>query len=226
MRALGVGGVVVALFWSSAANAQRRGRRAARPPATQGEAAPSARDAEARNLYQAGRLAFDDGRFEEALTNFRRSFELSDRGELLYNIGAAADRLRRDQEALDAYEQFLVRAPTTPQRRNVEARIRVLRETVAATSSASPAPPIAAAVIPPESGPRQGSVTDASMMITPERPRARGQEVYETWWFWTIIGVVAAGAVVTGVLLSSQGAEQQPLVMGDFGNVVFTLRGP
>jgi tetratricopeptide (TPR) repeat protein len=59
-------------------------------------AAAESHDEEARALFQAGRRAFADARYEDALDRFRSAYELSHRPELLYNIGHAADRLRRD----------------------------------------------------------------------------------------------------------------------------------
>ena len=67
----------------------------AQPTGSPSTADPSA-DAEARAHYQAGQLAFDQGRFENALESFRMAYALSQRPELLYNIASAADRLRQD----------------------------------------------------------------------------------------------------------------------------------
>ena len=47
------------------------------------------RELEARQYFELGRLAFIDGRFEEALQAFERSYELSQRALLLFNIGSA-----------------------------------------------------------------------------------------------------------------------------------------
>jgi tetratricopeptide (TPR) repeat protein len=99
--------------------------------------AQASQDAEARMLFQAGELAFADGRFESALESFRRSYELSHRPELLYNIGTAADRLRRDAEAITAFEQFLAARPETPNRHEIEGRLAVLRRATAASSAGS-----------------------------------------------------------------------------------------
>lgn len=85
-------------------------------------------DNEARALFEAGRVAFDEGRFENALEYFERAYALSRRPQLLYNIGSAADRLRRDREALQHFEAFLQAVPNSPNRAHVEGRIRVLRQ--------------------------------------------------------------------------------------------------
>ncbi len=95
-------------------------------------------DDEARGLFLAGRSAFEGGRFEEALAHFRRAYELSDRPELLFNVGVSADRLRRDDEAREAFEVFLTRVPDAENREEIEGRLRVLR--ARAEAAVAPAP--------------------------------------------------------------------------------------
>ena len=86
-------------------SAQRGRGRSSDAETTAVVASPSGpRETEARALFEAGRQAFTDGRFEDALQRFSQSYELSHRAELLFNIGQAADRLRRDAEALAAFE--------------------------------------------------------------------------------------------------------------------------
>ncbi len=97
-------------------------------------------DEEARALFTAGSTAFDNARYEEALGYFQRAYELSHRSALLYNIGIAADRLRRDREALGAFEQFLEETPEHPRRRDVEVRVEVLRRAVADAEARGEAP--------------------------------------------------------------------------------------
>lgn len=83
---------------------------------------------EARLVYEAGTVAFADARYEEALERFRTAYELSPRVRLQYNIGLAADRLRRDDEALAAFELFLRDSPPDAQGvADAEVRVRVLR---------------------------------------------------------------------------------------------------
>ncbi len=95
----------------------------ASPAAAQGD-----EDSEARGLFLAGEAAFQGGRFEEALEHFERAYELSERPELLYNIGTTAERLRIDARAIEAYERFLEQLPESSLRANVEGRLRLLRE--------------------------------------------------------------------------------------------------
>lgn len=84
-------------------------------------------DAEARSLFEAGRTAFRDGRFEAARDHFQHAYDLSQRPELLYNIASANDRLRNDAAALADFERYLEEVPDAPNRAEVEARIVALR---------------------------------------------------------------------------------------------------
>jgi tetratricopeptide (TPR) repeat protein len=91
-------------------------------------------EAEARAVFEAGTAAFADSRYDDALGYFQRAYALSNRHELLYNIAITADRLRQDQVALEAFEQFVARVPGHARRRDAEARIEVLRRTIAEPS--------------------------------------------------------------------------------------------
>lgn len=85
---------------------------------------------EARLDFEAGTAAYDAGRFEEALARFQHAYELTSSPDLLYNIATVLDRLRRDEEALAAYERFLAARPDTGDRPNIEARVRALRAAI------------------------------------------------------------------------------------------------
>jgi tetratricopeptide (TPR) repeat protein len=94
-------------------------------------------DEEARGLHLAGTAAFEGGRFEEALAHYERAYELSGRPELLFNVGVAAERLRRDERALEAFEAYLEALPDAPNRPSVESRMEVLRSAIAASSQSA-----------------------------------------------------------------------------------------
>ena len=118
----------VLFFAALPAEAQRRRT----PPPEQPAAGTNSRDDEARMLFEAGRVAYSAGRFDDALGYFRRAYEISGRAVLLYNVGSAADKLRQDAVALDALRRYLEAVPTAENREEVEARIRVLAGVVAA----------------------------------------------------------------------------------------------
>jgi len=108
---------------------------AASPPAESAD-----RTDEAKALFAAGRAAFDSGRFADALDYFERSYAISKRPGLLYNIGIVRDRLRDDKRALEAYEAYLAAVPDASNRAEVETRASAIRAALARQQEAAPAP--------------------------------------------------------------------------------------
>lgn len=138
--------VVVGLGWGSASLAF------AQPETAE---TSTGGDVEAREAFEQGREAYEDGRFEEALVLFRRSHRLSGNPVLLYNVALAADRLRRDREALDAYRSYLDEVDDARHRPSVEARIAILEDAIARGEAAAQPPPAAplAPISPAPAGP-------------------------------------------------------------------------
>ena len=87
-------------------------------------------DEAARLTYRKGKVAFEKGDYEEALSRFRQAYELSPRPTLLYNIATALDRLRRDEETVATLKEFLEKQPDTFRREEVEKRIATLEATI------------------------------------------------------------------------------------------------
>lgn len=82
----------------------------------------------ARELFEQGRVAYDAGRFDDAVVAFREAYLLSGRPALLYNIGQSELRLERHALALEAFEGYLRQSPDDAALRSeVEERVRVLR---------------------------------------------------------------------------------------------------
>jgi tetratricopeptide (TPR) repeat protein len=88
-------------------------------------------DAAGRRYFESGRAAFEEADYERALVDFRRAYRLSLRGELQYNIGVAAARLQREEEALAAFERYLQETEEPAREAEVRERIDALRESIA-----------------------------------------------------------------------------------------------
>ena len=182
------------------------------------QVALTADDEIARNLFQAGRTAYDAGSYADALEFFEKAHARSLRPQLLYNIGQAADRLREDQKALTAFRAYLAAVPDAANRVEVENRIRALehpRAPVAGPPGVTPVP------TPAETAhaatPTQSSAPPAAI-ATDDTP-VTGQ-----WWFWTAIGGGVAAVVITAIALSSGDTTQAPLE-SNTGVTVMALGG-
>ncbi len=170
-------------------------------PAEATTEAGESRDREARALYEAAVVAFDEGRFADALRLFRRSYERSGRPELLYNVGTAADRLRYNEEALEAFEAFLAARPDAEQRANVEARIAVLRQVIADAARPTPEQPT-----PERTTPEPDLRLHETEPRTEPPPKRR-------WWIGVLAGaVVVAGAAAVVAVVATRGDDdfQEP----------------
>jgi tetratricopeptide (TPR) repeat protein len=205
-----IGVLAAGLAWTDAAHAQEGGELT---------------DEEARNLFQAGAIAFDQGRFVNALEHFERAYTLSKRPQLLFNIGVVADRLRQDARALQAFEQYMELVPDGAEAANVRARIAVLRKTIEERRSAEPPPeasgeagaqgaqpgagpqvapppaapaPAAPPARPAMDPPAQGVAPAASERDAAQDRAGGGSAVVP----WVLVGAGAAVAVTGGVLLA------------------------
>ena len=111
-----------------------RSRDAARPAyeRVRGLIEPNDLEAAARESYREGRDAYARGDDQHALEAFTRAQRESGRAELLFDIGIAADRLREDERAVDAFQRFVDLFPALPEaeeaRRHLERLQRVLAE--------------------------------------------------------------------------------------------------
>lgn len=87
---------------------------------------------QAKKAFVAGRQAYGAGDFETALARFKHAYELTGSPDLLYNIATVFDRMRLDEEALEAYQGYLQARPRSADREHVESRISVLEEALEA----------------------------------------------------------------------------------------------
>lgn len=87
-------------------------------------------DAAGREYFERGRSAFERADYENALIYFRHAYRLSRRGELQYNIGVAADRLQREEEALEAFEHYLEETESPTRAAEARRRIDALRRSI------------------------------------------------------------------------------------------------
>lgn len=110
-------------------------------------------DAEARALFDAGEVAYQAGRFEDAEEHFRRSYELSGRSALLYNVGLSAEQARHDEAALEAYRGFVATNPASDRVTRARTRIAALEARLGSGDGGSSEPG------PSEPGPSGGGAS-------------------------------------------------------------------
>ncbi len=150
----------------------------------------------ARLHFEAGTAYFDRGEYEEAIEEWEEAYELSRRAPLLLNISNAQERIAQFAEAAATLERFLASGDEMAEsnRMNLQARVETLRQraqdaaAAEAVESMRSTNPYDAA----EGEPAQPPAVE----VTSQRTRW-----YRSWWFWTIVGVVVAGGVVTAAVV-------------------------
>jgi tetratricopeptide (TPR) repeat protein len=154
---------------------------------------------EAKKAFAAGTSAYTEGDFGAALGQFRRAYELTGSPDLLYNIATVSDRMRLDEDALEAYEGYLEARPDSADREHVASRIDVLRAAIDARRRAE---------IDAEIEARQAAI-EAAARVKAERPLT--QYVGPGPGPWITVGTGSA-AVVAGAVLFGLGQRDQRTV--------------
>jgi len=191
------------------------------------EAQSTAQDMEARALFEAGRVAFVDERYDDALGYFEHAHTLSGRPELLYNIATSLDRLDRDDEALVQYEAYLAAVPDSEHAEEINFRLDLLRGRLARDREAAEA--AGAGTTPSRSHTASARPTEGRTIRAgePVADTASGGDVTSEAWFWVLIGavVVGAGVGITIGVIVSQDPGESPYITGGSDHVIVTLTG-
>jgi tetratricopeptide (TPR) repeat protein len=153
------------------------------------EAGGAADDAAAREHFVLGRAAYRGADYDAALVHFTQAYELSGRSQLLYNVGISADRLGRNEEALEAFEKYLEDTADPSREQEVRERIAFLRLTLEEETRK-------------EQLVEQAAAPEAAPALTEESP---GRKMPQS----AIIGGSVLGAVgVAGVAIMAVGVSQ------------------
>lgn len=192
--AVAQGAIALAVLISSATGAAQQTPRAQQRSASE--------DEHARELFEQGRKAYQEARYDLALDLFMQSYALSKRPQLLNNIGQAADRLRMDADALDAYQRYLAEVPDAENRAAVENRIAALKEVIESKQAATTVPTPAETARAAEPAPAQSGAAPATTASRAEDDD--GGSVLSSWWLWAGVGAAAVAGVIIGVAASSK----------------------
>jgi hypothetical protein len=142
----------------------------------------------------------------------------------IYNQGRCFEQNGKNDQAVLRFKEYQRKAQGLSPA-DVDA-LRKKIEDLEATSAQrpSPPPPVIPAAPPPTVPASTATVPAAvephaqdALGITRAEPPPEPEPappVYKRWWFWTGIGAVVAGGVVTGVLLTRKSAPSSPLCDG------------
>jgi len=174
----------------------------------------TATDREARAVFMAAEVAFEEGRFQSAVEYFLQSFRLSGRPELLYNIGNTYDRLQKPEEALEYFDQYLRQRPNAENNKQVEARTRLLRQAVDERRIFADGAAPHAAPTPEQTAQAHVAATEApGPTQAPPAATAPTAESDSSWILWGSVAVAVMTATVVTVLVATHSTTtQDPLL--------------
>jgi len=127
----------------------------------------------ARSHMENGGRYYQLGRYADAAREFQAAYELSQRPELLFNLGRALENAGRDREAFDAYERFETAGSPGIDPATLRSRIEALRARlpraaapVAPTVTLRPPTPVTPTPTPPPRVERPAASRSLALPIT------------------------------------------------------------
>jgi tetratricopeptide (TPR) repeat protein len=151
--------------------------------------AQDSRDVEARDLFVAGK-------YSQALEIYQDLYTRSRHPTYLRNMGRCRQMLRQPDPAISHFRAYLreARDLTAQERAEVEGYIAEMQGLRAVQASASP-----------PTGPRPAAGT-----VTATSSPGESAAVTRKWWFWTGLGALVAGGVITAIALSGHKGNRPP----------------
>jgi len=170
---------------------------------------------DAKAHYQKATAHFAVGEYHEAAVEYEEAFKLKQDPAILFNAAQSFRLAGDNQKALLLYNNIIKLYPSTQYAKDSKERIEKLSQATTAPPAAAPAPvtpippPAPVVVAPPPAIEPATSTPGASATVVSSAPPPSAPEshpVYTRWWFWTAVGVVAAGAAITAIAVSSGGS--------------------
>lgn len=169
------------------------------PPATTLPSASTASDAEIEEHVAQGHRLYQLGRYQEAIAEYRRAYELRADPPFLFQIAECYRQLGAAEQALFYYDRFLAGAAEGPERDVAEEQVSELERLRARPALTATPPGLVAA-------PGAGAT---AKQATP---------LWRRWWVWTAVGAVLATGVTAAALA---GRSQSSVPNTDLGNKKF-----
>ena len=168
--------------------------------AAPGEPNPSApADVEVDEHVAQGHRLYQLGRYQEAIAEYRRAYELRADPQFLFQIAESYRQLGATEQALFYYDRFLAGAAEGPDRDAAEERVSELERLRARP---------AVTALPPGLLAEPGTGAHAKQPVP----------VWRRWWVWTAVGAVLAAGVTVAALA---GRSDNSVPTTDLGNKKF-----
>lgn len=185
--------------------------------------------------YDKATRAYDVGKYNEAVEEYQKAYEIGGDPAMLYNIGQAYRLGDQPGEAVRFYRRYLQRSPQARNRDDVERRIADLEKLAEARRQAgpvTPVPPVATTpatpapaptpsqppVIVPPPMPAPSVIPPPTGSVVEEEGSGQGRRIAA----YTLLGVGVVGLAVSGYFLKVAGEKSDKIAaMAAKGNEEF-----
>ena len=169
--------------------------------------------AEAKVLYENGKILFEEGRYENAIDSWQRSYQISQKSILLYNIALAYEEMEDYDQAIDFINKY--RSFAAPEERVfLKEKLLELEEKKSvkehSTAPQAPVPVETQAPAPASEAPEVTPDVPPASVGEPEPPSTRPMAVYGAWG----ATLALVGTSTTLGLLKNQTAEEYTATHG------------
>lgn len=182
----------------------------------------------AREMARGATAEYNLSHFEEALRRFEAAYEVFPAPQLLFNIGQCHRELGHHERAVFFYDRYLHEMPDAPNAATVrdllaEERTALARFEAAEATRAEEERRLREAQEQRQLAEAQRleaerrEAEQRRALLEAQTEAARGPEVWEEWWFWTLIGVAVAAAIVIPIAVTV--AQEPVLPTGSLGVV-------
>lgn len=174
-----------------------------------GPADAESRDRQARQLYLDGDIHYAAGRYEKAAELFRRAYELSQRPELLFNLGNTFERMGQYARAAEYLRRYI----TSPKARDtvsVRERIRRLDASAKARSVSDAGVDSSRAKAEVTTSERRAATPLTESIGTDEPPDRRvAPSRRPAYIAFAVSGAAFAGALASGLAARSAAGDAE-----------------
>jgi tetratricopeptide (TPR) repeat protein len=180
---------------------------------------------EVKQHYQRATRAYDLQKYQEAIDEYQKAYEISGDPPMLYNIAQAYRLADQPAEAARYYRRFLQRMPSARNREDVERKIadqeRIAEQRKKNEPVTPPAPPPPPTKPPPivEVKPPPPLPTTTPPPVTPPPPPETSQARAVVGWSLLAAGVIADGVAAYEGYRAKQKGDQ--LTKDSMGGKVF-----
>jgi tetratricopeptide (TPR) repeat protein len=161
--------------------------------------------------YEKATRAYDLGKYQEAVDEYQKAYEIGGDPPMLYNIGQAYRLNDQPTEAIRFYRRYLQRSPNARNRDDVERKItdleKLIDERRKAAAAATP-PPVSTTPTPPLTVAPPPVVTPPPQPLMPPPPPPTSPARLVVGWSMIGAGLIADAVGVYEALRAKQKADQ------------------